>query len=197
MDLITVFERFPNQEACIEYLESIRWGDEPQCPHCSSEEIARKAENKRVGRWNCHACKNSFNVLSGTIFQGTKIPLQKWFLGISLIINAKKSLSSYQLGRDLNLNQRSAWYLHMRIREAMVDKDAFLFGIVEADETYVGGKPRKKDKDSDDPPQARPRHEETPRHRRAGPRRQGGSGTLAQSHGQDAQGVPDPSRQSR
>ncbi len=152
MDLITVFERFPNQEACIEYLESIRWGDEPQCPHCSSDKIARKAENKRVGRWNCHACKNSFNVLSGTIFQGTKIPLQKWFLAISLIINAKKSLSSYQLGRDLNLNQRSAWYLHMRIREAMVDKDAFLFGIVEADETYVGGKPRKKDKDSDDPP---------------------------------------------
>ena len=154
MDLITVFERFPDQEACIEYLESVRWGDEPQCPHCSSEEIARKAENKRVGRWNCHACKNSFNVLSGTIFQGTKIPLQKWFLAISLIINAKKSLSSYQLGRDLNLNQRSAWYLHMRIREAMVDKDAFLFGIVEADETYVGGKPRKKDKDSDDPPSA-------------------------------------------
>ena len=56
------------------------------------------------------------------------------------------------MGRDLNLNQRSAWFLHMRIREAMVDKDAFLFGIVEADETYIGGKPRKNDKDSDDPP---------------------------------------------
>ncbi len=152
MDLITVFERFPTQEACIEYLETVRWAYEPHCPHCGKPDVARKAENGRVGRWNCHACKSSFNVLSGTIFQGTKIPLQKWFLAISLIINAKKSLSSYQLGRDLNLNQRSAWYLHMRIREARVDKDAFLFGIVEADETYVGGKPRKNDKNSDDPP---------------------------------------------
>ena len=152
MDLITVFERFPSQESCIQHLEAVRWGDDPHCPHCNSERVARKAENRRIGRWNCHGCKSSFNVLSGTIFQGTKIPLQKWFLAISLLLNAKKSVSSYQLGRDLALNQRSAWYMAMRIREAMVDKDAFLFGIVEADETYLGGKPRKSDRNDDDPP---------------------------------------------
>ena len=90
MDLITVFEKFPNQEACIAHLENARWGDTPVCPHCGSEHVARKKENKRIGRWNCHDCKSSFNVMSKTVFQKTKIPLQKWFLGISLVLSAKK-----------------------------------------------------------------------------------------------------------
>ena len=89
------------------------------------------------------SCKSSFNVLSGTIFQKTKIDLQKWFLAISLNLNAKKSLSSHQLARDLDLNHKTAWYMGMRIRRAMVDEGTLLSGIVEADEAYVGGKPRK------------------------------------------------------
>lgn len=152
MDLFTVFQRFPTHEACVAHLEQVRWGDEPVCPHCGGNRVARKHEGMRVGRWNCHGCVSSFNVLSGTIFQGTKIPLQKWFVAISLLLNAKKSMSSHQLARDLSMNQKSAWYMNMRIRDAMVDKDSFLFGIVEADETYVGGKPRKSDRNSDDPP---------------------------------------------
>ena len=107
----------------------------------------------KVGRWNRRACKSSFNVLSGTVFQGTHIPLQKWFLAISLIVNAKKSLSSYQLARDLKLNQKTAWYMQTRIRVAMVDRERRLLqGIIEADETYLGGKPRKGDKREDDKP---------------------------------------------
>ena len=105
-----------------------------------------------VGRWNCHACKSSFNVLSGTIFEKTRIPLQKWFLAISLVLNAKKSLSSYQLGRDLDLNQRSAWYMQQRIRAAMTQGDRLLSGLVEADETYVGGKPRRTNRKDDHTP---------------------------------------------
>ena len=152
MDLITVFERFPTQEACIAHLEKARWGDEPVCPHCGSDKVARKKENRRVGRWNCHGCKSSFNVLSGTIFQQTKIPLQKWFVGIAIYLNAKKSVSSYQLARDLKISQSAAWELGMKIRRGMIDDKVFLNGIVEADETYIGGKPRKNDKDSDAPP---------------------------------------------
>ena len=152
MDLIRVFQQFPDHESCIEHLEKERWGDMPRCPHCNSDKVARKADGQRVGRWNCHECKSSFNVLSGTIYQKTKIPLQKWFLAVTLVLNAKKSLSSCQLARDLDLNQKTAWYMNMRIREAMVDKDSFLFGVVEADETFIGGKPRKSDRDSDDPP---------------------------------------------
>ena len=158
MNLITVFQRFPDHESCIEHLERARFGDYPACPHCGSVKVARKAENDRIGRWNCHDCKSSFNVLSGTIFEKTKVPLQKWFLAISLMLNAKKSMSSHQLARDLELNQKTAWFLMMRVRNAMVDDNAdFLQGIVEADETYVGGKPRKLNKHADSPPAPRGR----------------------------------------
>jgi len=150
MSLITVFQRFPDHESCIEHLERVRWGDQPCCPHCGSTHIARKQDNDRQGRWNCHACKSSFNVLSGTVFQKTKIPLQIWFVAITLILNAKKSVSSCQLSRDLEINQKSAWYLMTRVRKAMMDADAsILQGIVEADECYVGGKPRKSNKSED------------------------------------------------
>lgn len=152
MDLITIFQRFPTQEHCIAHLEKARWGNEPTCPFCGSDRVARKRENDRVGRWNCHQCHNSYNVLTGTIFKGTRVPLQKWFLGIAILLNAEKSVSSLQLGRDLNVTQPTAWRMGMQIRKAMVDDNVFLMGIVEADETYTGGKPRKSDRDNDDPP---------------------------------------------
>ena len=145
MCLIEVYEKFPTQQDCIAHLESIRWPTVPFCPFCKSDRTAKKTENQRVGRWNCHECKNSFNVLSGTVFSGTHVPLQKWFMAISLMINAKKSLSSHQLGRDLKLNHKTAWFMQQRIRAAMAtDEGALLQGIIEVDETYVGGKPRYK-----------------------------------------------------
>ena len=142
MNLFTVTEKFPTQEACIAHLEHIRFKDEPYCPLCGViGEVARKSEGDRVGRWNCHACKSSFNVLSGTMFQGTHLPLQKWFAAIALIVNAKKSLSSPQLGRDLNLTQPSALYMQQRIRAEMATKQGrvILKGIIEADETLRRG----------------------------------------------------------
>ncbi len=158
MNLITIINRFPDQQACIAHLEAVRWGDEPECPFCHSGHVARKAEKKRIGRWNCHACKSSFNVLSGTIFEKTRIPLQKWFAAIGLVLNAKKSLSSYQLGRDLDVNQPSAWYMIHRIRAAMTQDDAeLLSGIVEMDEAYVGGKPRRSNVKDDHTPNKRGR----------------------------------------
>jgi len=158
MNLIEIFTRFPDHESCIEHLEALRFGNEPYCPHCGSVKVARKSDGHRQGRWNCHDCKSSFNVLSGTIFQKTKVPLQKWFLAISLVLNAKKSLSSHQLARDLDLNQKTAWFLTMRIREAMQDRSAELLqGILEADEAYIGGKPRKNNRRNDDTPNKRGR----------------------------------------
>ena len=151
MNLITIFSKFPDQEACIEYLERVRWGDDAYCPHCEATTVARKSESERVGRWNCHACNSSFNVLSGTIFEKTRIPLQKWFLAIGILVNAKKSVSSCQLARDLDMNQKSAWYMQQRIRAAMLTEEGELLqGIVEADETYVGGKPRRSNNRDDD-----------------------------------------------
>ena len=146
MNLITVFQRFPDHESCIEHLEKVRWNYTPKCPHCESENVAVKADGHRKGRWNCHSCKSSFNVLSGTIFQKTKIDLQKWFLAISIILNAKKGVSSHQLSRDIDVTQPTAWYMGMRIRRAMASQGQLLSGIVEADEAYIGGKPRKRNR---------------------------------------------------
>ena len=160
MNLIEVMERFPDQESCIDYLERIRWRNNPHCPHCGSVSIKRKKENGvgRVGRWNCHDCNASFKVTQGTVFHKTQIPLQKWFIAIALVLNAKKSLSSCQLARDLDLNQKTVWYILTRIRAEMSKKGgALLQGIIEADETYVGGKPRKHGKYKDAEPAKRGR----------------------------------------
>lgn len=159
MDLLKVMERFPDQEACIEHLEKIRWNGEPTCPHCESDNIAKRTETElgRIGRWQCHDCTATFKVTCGTVFHGAKVPLQKWFLAISLILNAKKSLSSYQLARDLDLNQKTAWRMETCIRAEMAKDNILLQGIIEADETYVGGKPRKENKKEDREPAKRGR----------------------------------------
>lgn len=158
MNIVEIMERFPTQESCVEFLESIRYKDGAYCPYCGSTHVAKKTEKKHIGRWNCHDCTCSFKVVHGTVFHGTKIPLQKWFLGIILIANAKKSLSSCQLARDLAMNQKSAWYMMQRIRAEMASKnDILLQGVIEADETYIGGKPRKPNKRDDDDNQQNPR----------------------------------------
>ena len=113
--------------------------------------IRQPARFVGVSRWGARPTATGLGVGIATLaspasmsspvlfFQKTKIPLQKWFLAISLVLNAKKGLSSYQLARDLELNQKSAWYLVMRVRRAMVDDGTLLTGIVETDEAYIGG----------------------------------------------------------
>ena len=155
MNLVTVFNKFPTQEACIAHLEEVRWRDEPTCPFCGSDRVAPKRENDRVGRWNCHSCHNSYNVLTGTIFKGTRVPLQLWFLAIAILLNAKKSVSSLQLGRDLGINPRTAYRMAMQIRKGMADDSIFLSGIVEADETFVATTGSKKHDDNDPPRRGR------------------------------------------
>ena len=160
MDLYMIMERFPDHESCINYLEDTRWGKHPKCPYCQSKKVARKHEGDKIGRWNCHNCKSSFNVLAGTLFQGTKIPLHKWFMAITLIANAKKSLSSCQLARHLGVTQQTTWYMMQRIRSEMASQEKgspLLQGIIEADEAYLGGKPRKPNKRDDDEPSPRGR----------------------------------------
>lgn len=160
MDLLKVMKRFPDQESCIAHLEKIRWKGKPACPHCESSHVGKRTETKegRIGRWNCHDCHATFKVTCETVFHGTKVPLQKWFLAISLMTNAKKSLSSHQLARDLDLNQKTAWSMMARIRSEMAKKGcALLTGIIEADETYIGGKPRKENKKEDREPAKRGR----------------------------------------
>ena len=159
MDLVKVMETFPTQEHCIEYLERLRWQGSPECPQCESTHVRCRNEHAtgRIGRWNCHSCKSCFKVTHGNpLFQGTKIPLQKWFLAISLMANAKKSLSSCQLARDLGLKQKACWRMMMCIRAEMGKDNVLLQGIVEADETYIGGKGKKNyDKETGEPKRGR------------------------------------------
>lgn len=150
MDLIKIMETFPTQEDCIAYLERLRWHGSPECPQCESTDVRRRNEQAigRIGRYNCYECKSTFKVTHGTLFGGTKIPLQKWFLAISLMANAKKSLSSCQLSRYLGVKQKTCWRMMMSIRAEMGKDNVLLQGIIEADETYIGGK-RKKDYDKE------------------------------------------------
>jgi transposase-like protein len=136
MNLIKITEKFNTQGKCIAYLEEQRWFKVPVCPYCNSQRSSRKTQEFRH---TCHNCKRSFSVLIGTIFESTKLPVTKWFMAICLILNAKKGISSLQLARDLQVNKNTAWFLQRRIRQAMKDDDCILRGIVEIDETYVGG----------------------------------------------------------
>jgi transposase-like protein len=136
MELIKMFVAYNTRSKCIKYLEQKRWGCIPICPYCNSIKSSKKPKEYRH---KCHNCGKSFSVLVGTIFEATKIPITKWFVAICLILNAKKGISSLQLSRDINVNKNTAWYLQKRIRKAMQENDIMLNGIVEIDETYVGG----------------------------------------------------------
>ena len=149
MNIIQIFQQFPTQEDCIARLEKARWGDTPRCPYCDSINTTR---NDR--RHYCYNCKTSFSVTVGTIFHRTHLPLQKWFLAIALMLNAKKGISALQLSRDVEVNKNTAWRINMQIRKAMTQRDQqdLLTGVVEMDETWIGGKPRKGSRDDDQPP---------------------------------------------
>jgi transposase-like protein len=148
MDIIQVYEKFPSEESCIAHLEKVRWNNEPSCPYCKSK---KQSPEKNEHRYHCNNCNTTYSVTVGTIFHNTKLDLQKWFLAISIILNAKKGLSARQLGRDIHVTKDTAWYMGMRIRKSMQHDARLLSGIVEMDETYVGGKPRKFDHDDKNP----------------------------------------------
>lgn len=130
---------FPTQEDCLEYLEKIRWKGNPTCPYCKS---TNSTPAPKEHRHHCNNCNTSYSVTVGTIFHKTHLDFQVWFLAISLILNAKKGISARQLARDLDINKNTAWYMGMRIRKAMNERwhRELLQGVIEMDETYIGGK---------------------------------------------------------
>ena len=135
--ILELIQAFPDQQSCIDHLEQLRWNGNVVSPFDADSKVYDCKGNK-------YKCKNTgkyFNVKTNTIFDNTKLPLQKWFLAIWLVTSHKKGISSLQLGRDLNITQKSAWFMLSRIRQCFgIDKDAKLGNEVEADETYVGGK---------------------------------------------------------
>ena len=153
MDIIRVFQSFSTQEQAIEYLEGVRWRGKPHCPYCGSFEVGRHASGDRaMSRLQFRDCSRAFSVTVGTLFHRTHIPLRNWFLVIALMLNAKKSASAYQIARDLGMRRPTVWSMMHRVRAAMAEdeeQDRLLHGIIEADETYVGGKPRRSNNKDD------------------------------------------------
>ncbi|RNI28296.1 IS1595 family transposase [Rufibacter immobilis] len=142
--LIQVLDFFKDEERCKQYLAQQRWGDTPACPHCGCVKAYVTNRGYKCSEKLCH---KKFTVTTGTIFENTKIKLRTWFAAMYLVTAHKKCISSLQLSRDLNITQKSAWFVLHRIREMLKEKaPQMLEGTVEADETYVGGKAANKHK---------------------------------------------------
>ncbi len=140
VNLINLIEKYGSDDnKCREYLETLKWMGVVRCPRCGSEKISRI---KKRGQFDCDACRYQFSVTAGTIFHDSHLPLWKWFLAVYLMAESKKGISANQLKRSLNVSYKTAWYLCHRIRKAMqeVTPSPQLCGVVEVDETYVGGK---------------------------------------------------------
>ena len=135
--ILELLETFKTQDICIKYLEKRRWEDKVVSPYTNNKNVYKCKKNMYV----CRDTGKQFNVKTGTLFENTKIPLQKWFLAIWLITSHKKGISSLQLAKDIKVTQKTAWFVLQRIRNCFGEKGNMqLNGEVEADETYVGGK---------------------------------------------------------
>ena len=140
MNLISLLDRFPCDDRCREYLEALRWPNGVCCTRCGDTDVA---EIKGRDRWDCHGCGYHFSVTSGTIMHDSHLPLRKWFAAIYLMVESKKGMSALQLKRTLGVAYKTAWYLCHRVREALGNdplEGPTLIGIVEVDETLIGGR---------------------------------------------------------
>ncbi len=138
---------FHNETKARKWLEARIWPDGPICPHCGTvgEATLMKGKSHRPGLYNCNACRQPFTVTVGTLYERSKIPLHKWLAATHLMMASKKGMSALQIGRLLGLSKKTAWFVCHRIRESLRESkfDEPLGGqnkVVEADETYVGGK---------------------------------------------------------
>jgi transposase-like protein len=151
LTLALIAQRYSDEDDARAYLENLRWPEGPFCPHCGSLEVYRlnaKAGSTKPGRkglLKCKYCRKQFTVTVGTIFEATHIPMNKWLQAIYLLCTSKKGMSAHQMHRMLGITYKSAWFLCHRIRYAMEQgpNGAMLSGIIEVDETYVGGKRKK------------------------------------------------------
>jgi transposase-like protein len=121
-------------------LAAIRWPNGPVCDKCGSVNNAGKSHRPRY--WHCHNCRQMFSVTAGTPMEETRLPLPKWFAAIFLIVTSSKGVSSMAVKRQIGVGYKTAWFLTHRIRAMLDTDDALLRGVVEVDETYIGGCPK-------------------------------------------------------
>lgn len=134
--ILEFLHAFPNEQACIDHFEKLRWPNGVVSPY----DPTSKVYNYGGGQYRCKNTGKTFNVKIDTLFEGTKLPLQKWFLAIWLVTTHKKGISSVQLAKDIEVTQKTAWFVLQRIRECFDTVTTKLDGEIELDETFVGGK---------------------------------------------------------
>ena len=159
LSMLKLMERVPDEASAYKFLEEMRWGDKPVCPHCGSAEkcwyLAPKNGTTRATRtgsdsarrvWRCGACKKQFSVLTGTVMHGSKIPIRTWVFVFFEMCSNKNGIAAREIERRYDLSAKAAWFLTQRIREAM-KRDPFagmLRGTIIADETFIGGAEKNK-----------------------------------------------------
>jgi transposase-like protein len=142
MNIIEITNKFPTELDVIQFFEKKRWKNKITCAFCGSTNLNKRSKDYR---WHCKDCKKSFSVTTNTYLHNTRMPLKTWLYAFAIITDAKKGLSAKQLERNLGIHYESAWTMAHKIRDIMAieNRQLELDGIVEMDETYIGGKPRK------------------------------------------------------
>lgn len=131
-----LFAMFPDAESARAYLEERLWPEGPKCPVCG---LGERITARKAGFYRCNQCKEDFTVRTGTIFERSHIPLHKWLYAMYLLVTARKGISSMLLSKEIGITQKSAWFMLHRLREACGPNLDKLRGVIEIDETYIGG----------------------------------------------------------
>jgi len=147
---VHMLQVLPDDNACRLFLEDLRWDGKPVCPHCSSVHESHyklKTKGEFKGLYKCKDCRERFTVTVGTMFEGSHVPLRKWFIAIYIFTSHKKGIRSIQLGKDLGITQKSAWFVLSRLRSNFQAKTDVKFdGVIQADESFLGGKNKNRHK---------------------------------------------------
>lgn len=138
ISLFRLMEKYPTKEEAIRYFEHLRWGDKPHCVKCGNTEGLTE-QTKYPGRYWCKSCRGYFTALTDTPLEYTKVDLRKWIFAAYLLMTARKGISSLQLSKELDVSQPTAWYMLHRLRLACGNDMEALKGVVEIDETFLGG----------------------------------------------------------
>ena len=146
--LLALRQATTTEQKAVEFLEQQIWDDAPGCPRCGDTDVYQMlgtdGERNKDYRWRCRGCKKMFTVRTGTIFEESRLPLRVWVYAFWRACASKKGISALQLAREMEITHKSALFVLRRIRHGLGEEGAAkLTGTVEADETYVGGRPRK------------------------------------------------------